>query len=97
MGEQEWMEREMRRGDIVSWRETQLPAAVRHDQAAAFRGGKTERQVERRHIHLALRAVAPGSCWKMKDCAALIRLHYRTSDYTRLTRVPKNEGKGKHT
>lgn len=95
------MERGTRTGDIVLWRETQLPAATRqavnHAEAAAFRGSKTERQVETRHIHLAPRAVAPGSCWKMKNGAALIRLHYRTSDYTRLTRVRKNEGKGKHT
>lgn len=41
------------------------------------------------HIHLALGAVAPGSCWKMKNYMALIRLHYRTSDYMRLTRVQK--------
>lgn len=71
--------------------------AVKHSEAAAFGGSKTERQVESRHIHLALGAVAPGSSWKMKDRGALIRLHYRTSDYRRLTRVGKNEGKGKHT
>lgn len=49
------------------------------------------------HIHLALRSVAPGSCWKMKNYMALIRLHYRTSDYMHLTLVQKNKkiNKGK--
>lgn len=50
------------------------------------------------HIHLALRSVALGSCWKMKNYMALIRLHYRTSDYMHLTLVQKNkkmkEGEG---
>lgn len=53
------------------------------------------------HIHLTLRSVAPGSCWKMKNYMALIRLHYRTSDYMHLTLVrmkKKNEGRErKHT
>lgn len=43
------------------------------------------------HIHLALRSVAPGSCWKMKNYMALIRLRYRASDYMRLTLVQKDE------
>lgn len=60
------------------------------------RSGKAKRRDRWRpeHIHLALGSVAPGSCWKMKNCAALIRLHYRTSDYAQLTLVQKNEGKG---
>lgn len=45
------------------------------------------------HIHLALGAVAPGSCWKMKNYTALIRLHYTTSDYMRLTPVQKKQKK----
>lgn len=39
-----------------------------------------------------------GSCSRMKNGAALIRLHYRTSDYARLTlvqgREKKDGGKG---
>lgn len=65
--------------------------AVNHTEAATFRGSKTERQVEGglrlTHIHLAIRPIAPGSCWKMKNYMALIRLHYRTSDYMHLTVV----------
>lgn len=60
---------------------------------ATFRERKAETRREQRqtlsHIHLALRFVAPGSCWKMKNYMALIRLHYRTSDYMHLTLVQK--------
>lgn len=61
------------------------------------RSGKEKRRDRWRpgHIHLALRSVAPGGCWEMKNCAALIRLRYRTSDYTCLTLVPKKWKKKK--
>lgn len=77
--------------------------AGNHTEGATFRE-KRSRDGERRarlcHIHLPLRSDAPGSCWKMKNYMALIRLHYRTSDYMHLTLVQrnKNEGReGKHT
>lgn len=55
------------------------------------RGKWRDEGATRSHIHLVLRSVAPGSCCKMKNYMALIRLHYGGSDYMRLTLVQKNE------
>lgn len=53
------------------------------------RGRGRGRAEELSHIHLLLTSMAPGSCWKMKNYMALIRLHYRTCDYMCLTPVQK--------
>lgn len=74
-------------GDAAASSHTAKRLTTRREARFFFleRRGEEGRRLSR--IHLALRSVAPGSCCKMKNYMALIRLHYRTSDYMHLTPV----------
>lgn len=75
------------------WRPSHGGKSAAAGRLAAPRERRLEEGEPSGHIHLALGAVAPGSCWKMKNYTALIRLHYTTSDYMRLTPVQKKQKK----
>lgn len=96
-----YVKRQVRARDWVDTHKRRVRALRRAEEAPLKQSiaGRKREDGEGRlsRIHLALGSLAPGSCCKMKNYMALIRLHYRTSDYMRLTRAQRSKNEGRET